>query len=482
MEGILMDENTIDVKATIVEEDKPKVEETKSEVIESTVEQSSKEVTKEEEKIIQEAIEEYTHDPQPTPKVVQPRVDLDAYSRAVDYMCNLVLAGQGGSTDENAVCLFKMFERIRKDGGKINFSTYNRMTPALQREMRNAAKASGIYRIQDIQMFTSTTVMQMYQDLTIDSEWEKLQNDIKKASRMPEQMDIFGEVIYDKMVNNSLLKMVTLKTRRPDEVGWQLFQSVARTYLNQYYFIDLMNMVWGTLNEFKKKNKNPKRLIDDVDYVFQRVGIKTSIHTEAKTLYDKIVAKFGEPEALSYLIGIKLVLNEACADPKGVRAQETAFLTSQFMGILAYINDDEEVRTDFGNQLVKNFKFYITFCKMIDRIIVTPELMNHEIGIVDDLLIEAFGEDQLDYYHSFKNEELPMEFIKFASKNMHIQYNKAVEAAIQKYETDIASKLDEDEKNSVNIPADTNTNSVSSGEDNTIDSSESLNAGSTTES
>ena len=96
-----MDEKTIDVEATIIEEDKPKVEETKPEVVESTVEQASEEATKEEEKIIQEAIEEYTHDPEPTPKPIQPRDDLDAYSRAVDYMCNLVLAGQGGSTDEN---------------------------------------------------------------------------------------------------------------------------------------------------------------------------------------------------------------------------------------------------------------------------------------------------------------------------------------------------------------------------------------------
>ena len=155
-----------------------------------------------------------------------------AYSDAVDEMIKLIAEGEKGSADADAKCMMEMFQRIKKDDGEIKFSPYNKMTDSLKSQVRFAASKYGIRSIQDVQSFAKTMVMQMYQDATVDKAWAKLQEDIRRTNRIPEQMDIFGSVLYDRMVCGALIKSIVLKEK--DRYRHAERKAFFRQYLLQY--------------------------------------------------------------------------------------------------------------------------------------------------------------------------------------------------------------------------------------------------------
>lgn len=285
-----------------------------------------------------------------------------AYSDAVDEMIKLIAEGEKGSADADAKCMMEMFQRIKKDDGEIKFSPYNKMTDSLKSQVRFAASKYGIRSIQDVQSFAKTMVMQMYQDATVDKAWAKLQEDIRRTNRIPEQMDIFGSVLYDRMVCGALIKSIVLKEKDPENFkDDNVFVRAANIFLDNMFFLRMMEAFMLNVSRVKKSERNIKRVLDDIDDLFTKVGISIDKNTtSASAVYGGIKSKFDETKATYLMLGVNYVL-ETCVDGS-VDSLQTAFVLSLINGILTYINLDSEVQTEQGKLLLTNFSSYIDFC------------------------------------------------------------------------------------------------------------------------
>lgn len=285
-----------------------------------------------------------------------------AYSDAVDEMIKLIAEGEKGSADADAKCMMEMFQRIKKDDGEIKFSPYNKMTDSLKSQVRFAASKYGIRSIQDVQSFAKTMVMQMYQDATVDKAWAKLQEDIRRTNRIPEQMDIFGSVLYDRMVCGALIKSIVLKEKDPENFkDDNVFVRAANIFLDNMFFLRMMESFMLNVSRVKKGERNIKRVLDDIDDLFTKVGISIDKNTtSASAVYGGIKSKFDETKATYLMLGVNYVL-ETCVDGS-VDSLQTAFVLSLINGILTYINLDSEVQTEQGKLLLTNFSSYIDFC------------------------------------------------------------------------------------------------------------------------
>ena len=338
--------------------------------------------------------------------------DASIYTNAIDDMVKLVNEAESGMTHEDAKCMYEIFNKIKEDRGEVKFSVYNKMTPTLKEKVKHIAGLHGVYNIQGIQSFAKTMAGQMYQDTLIDKEWVKLQGDLKKANRIPEQMDIFGSVLYDRMVIGALVKNYALMDKDPDNYNSiNVFTKTAITFLDNWYLLTMMKRIVVD-TDIILKQKNIKRICNEIDTNFDIIKIQTSVHTKAQSIYTMIAKKFNDEKARWFIYGVDAVLKDCVLD-NNVDNIQNAFVISLIMGILSYINLDEEVQTEQGKLLVENFKRYTEFCASI---------------------IPTENKSILPETDSFK-------ILISAEKDMTELYNKKLEEAKQKYEEDIASKI-----------------------------------------
>lgn len=337
--------------------------------------------------------------------------DASVYTQAIDEMVKLVNEAESGMTHEDAKCMYEIFNRIKEDRGEVKFSVYNKMTPALKEKVKKTAALHGVYNIQGVQSFAKTMAGQMYQDTLLDKEWVKLQGDLKKANRIPEQMDIFGSVLYDRMVLGALVKNYALLDKDPDNYcSINVFTKTAITFLDNWYLLTMMKRI-VTDTDIILKQKNIKRICNEIDTNFDIIKIQTSVHTKAQSIYTMIAKKFNDEKARWFIYGVDAVLKDCVLD-NNVDNIQNAFVISLIMGILSYINLDEEVQTEQGKLLVDNFNRYCEFCSSIP----------------------AETKNILPNTESFK-------ILISAEKDMSELYNKKLEEAKQKYEDDIASNI-----------------------------------------
>lgn len=327
-----------------------------------------------EDKIVDDSVKELEledkkEEPVEKEKKVITQEEIDLYTKSIDDMIKLAEEGklQGETSNPDAICMYEILKRIKKDHGKVNFSVYNKMTPNLKAQVRQAAAQNGIFDLDSIRSFAKTMALQMYQDNALDNAWKQLQDDINKANRMPEQMDIFGSVIYDKMVKTSLIKDIAIKEKDPEHYAENnLFVETCQRFLDHWYFISMIGLLANNRKALNKSEKNLKRNIDDINYTFDKLDIKISAHTDATTLSKNISDKFGELAAGYLIAGIAELL--ATCKEKNVYGLQTAFTTSLIMGVLAFINTDEEVQTPEGAILFKNFMRFLTICdKLVEE-------------------------------------------------------------------------------------------------------------------
>ena len=290
--------------------------------------------------------------------------ETEPYAQAVDDMYKLFNAAELGSGGEDAKCLYEMFQRMTKDNGEIKFSPYNRMTDSLKAQVRQTAMQYGITSISDVQAFAKTILTQLYQDATIDKAWAKLQEDIKRTNRIPEQMDIFGSVLYDRMVCGALVKSIALKDKDPENFNENnVFVKSANIFLTNWFFIKMMEVTLQNAARIKKSEKNIKRVLDDVDSLFKKANISVEQHTTASAIYASLSKKFSTKEAAHLMTGVCFTL-ETCTDGS-IEGLQTAFVLSLINGVMAYINLDSEVQTEQGKLLLASFDSYVNFCDKI---------------------------------------------------------------------------------------------------------------------
>ena len=338
--------------------------------------------------------------------------DASVYTQAIDEMVKLVNEAESGMTHEDAKCMYEIFNRIKEDRGEVKFSVYNKMTPALKEKVKKTAALHGVYNLQGVQSFAKTMAGQMYQDTLLDKEWVKLQGDLKKANRIPEQMDIFGSVLYDRMVLGALVKNYALLDKDPDNYcSINVFTKTAITFLDNWYLLTMMKRIVVD-TDIILKQKNIKRICNEIDTNFDIIKIQTSVHTKAQSIYTMIAKKFNDEKARWFIYGVDAVLKDCVLD-NNVDNIQNAFVISLIMGILSYINLDEEVQTEQGKLLVDNFNRYCEFCSSI---------------------IPTENKNILPNTDSFK-------ILISAEKDMTELYNKKLEEAKQKYEDDIASNI-----------------------------------------
>lgn len=383
-------------------------------------------------------------------KPVEEEEKVDLYAKSIDDM--LKLAQEGKNLDKNditsnpdAICMYEMLKQIKKDGGVVKFSAYNRMTPSLKKKVLEAANQNGIYTKDEIRIFAKTIVLQMYQDDALDSAWTKLQEDINKANRMPEQMDIFGSVIYDKMIRKALIKDIALKEKDPNYDPNNLFVQTVNRFLDSWFFINTISCISNNKTCLKKAIKNLKRNIENINYIYEKMNIKTSAHTNAQVLFKNIAKKFDSEMAAYYIAAVNELLN-TCTE-KNIYALQTSFNTSLIMGILSFINEDSEVQTDEGAILYKNFLRFERICKLMQLEVEAPE-------------------KALEHNYNSKWLALLIE----AEKEKSELYNKERHIAEQEYESKYAKNMKEETIKTTET-VDTTTEAVEgTGETDTVES------------
>ena len=369
-------------------------------------------------KIVDDSVKELELDnkkeePKKKEKKVITQEDIDLYTKSVDDMIKLAEEGKlhGETSNPDAICMYEILKRIKKDRGQVNFSVYNKMTPNLKAQIKQAAAQNGIYDLDSVRSFAKTMALQMYQDNALDNAWKQLQEDINKANRMPEQMDIFGSVIYDKMVKTSLVKDIAIKEKDPEHyTEGNLFIETCQRFLDHWFFISMIGLLANNRKALNKAEKNMKRNIEDINYTFEKLDIKISAHTDATTLSKNIADKFSELAAGYLIAGIAELL--ATCKEKNVYGLQTAFTTSLIMGVLAFINTDEEVQTPEGAILFKNFMRFLTIC---------------------DKLVEEGNEEW-------------MTILQEAEKEKEELFNKEKELAKTEYESKYNKQLQEETK------------------------------------
>ena len=343
---------------------------------------------------------------------LHPHNDDDAFSNTLNHLSNMIKAGvTPKDMDEDTLCVFNILERIRKDNGEVKFSPYNKATPKVKAMLKNYANSMGAYDIRSVQSCAKILFGQLYQDQGIDEAWKNLQLEVKKANRMPESLDIYGSVLFDKMVDGSLIRYITLRKTQDvnDEKirnAMDVYQSIVSVFLDQTKFLSMMSIINDNISRFRRNIKNIKRTIDDITYTLEKNNISISEHTSIKTLYDIIKAKYkNDFEANCLISGIQLVLEANNGDNR--TALQTVFLQHMILGVVAYINPDKEVQTEFGKELMKGFKIYIDFCNAINEERDTLEYIKNAIKEKDELYDKEYKkcEEKVDNDLLNKKEE-----------------------------------------------------------------------------
>jgi hypothetical protein len=271
-------------------------------------------------------------------------------------------------TSEDSLCLFKMIRRMETDGGEIKFSPWNQATEGIKQIVAEASVNTGIYNLEGKQMFFKMLLTQLFQELKTDKAWQEFQEQINKASQMPEQMDFYGSVIYDHMVIKPLQKIEEIKDKNPDASGdITYYEKVAKIYVDNYFMIRLMGLVAGKYGIVRKADKKIKNIISDIEFFFDKYEIKTTKYTKAKFLYKLMVSKYGIDKANWFMSGLSALLDNLNGEKDKTVRSESVFLQSLMAGCLAYISDNEDTRTEWGNRLIENVERYWKICDIIDK-------------------------------------------------------------------------------------------------------------------
>ena len=288
----------------------------------------------------------------------------DSFSGAVNVFQKMF----NDPTSEDSLCLFKMIRRMETDGGEIKFSPWNQATEGIKQIVAEASVNTGIYNLEGKQMFFKMLLTQLFQELKTDKAWQEFQEQINKASQMPEQMDFYGSVIYDHMVIKPLQKIEEIKDKNPDASGdITYYEKVAKIYVDNYFMIRLMGLVAGKYGIVRKADKKIKNIISDIEFFFDKYEIKTTKYTKAKFLYKLMVSKYGIDKANWFMSGLSALLDNLNGEKDKTVRSESVFLQSLMAGCLAYISDNEDTRTEWGNRLIENVERYWKICDIIDK-------------------------------------------------------------------------------------------------------------------
>ena len=268
----------------------------------------------------------------------------------------------------DALCIYNILNRIRKDNGEINFSVYNILTPTLKAKVRSAAMASGVQGSANLQSFAKVMFSQLYQDSELDSAWGQLQKDIEEANRMPEQMDIFGSVIYKKMIHEGLVRVLMAHEADPKiSIEESPITEVVKLTIDCWYLKPLYDGAIQRINKLRKYSKKYKQNIADIEYYFDKYNIKASTTNKPGDLLKHLSTKNPIPNAHEiFASAIELSFeNISQITSKEYIPTQLVFLHSLVLGILAYINPDKEVQTEEGKLLWEAYTSFINFANTI---------------------------------------------------------------------------------------------------------------------
>ena len=284
-------------------------------------------------------------------------------------------------TSEDSVCLFKMIRRMESDGGEIKFSPWNQSTEGIKQTVAEAAVNTGIYNLEGKQMFFKMILTQLYQELKTDKAWQEFQDQVNKASQMPEQMDFYGSVIYDHMVIKPLQKIEEIKDKNPDASGdIAYYEKVAKIYIDNYFLIKMIGLVSGNYGIVRKAGKKIKNIITDIEFFFDKYEIKTTKYTRAAFLYKLMEGKYGFYKTCWFMAGLSALLDHLNTEKDKTVRSESVFLQSLIAGCIAYISDNKETRTDWGNRLIENVTRYWEICEIIENAKDPTANLDEQIG------------------------------------------------------------------------------------------------------
>ena len=314
----------------------------------------------------------------------------------------------------DALCIFNILNRIRKDNGEINFSVYNILTPTLKEKVRATAMASGVHGSANLQTFAKVMFSQLYQDSELDSAWGQLQKDIEEANRMPEQMDIFGSVIYNKMIHQGLVKILMAhRTDSKISIENSPITEVVKLTIDCWYLKPLYEGIIQRPNKLRKYSKKYKQNISDIEYYFNKYNIKAANSNKPGDLLKHLSTKNPIPHAHEiFASAIELSFENLNQDnSKEYIPTQTVFLHSLILGILAYINPDKEVQTEEGKIL---WDSYIRFLKFADQVLnsdIDPKEIAEYKTTIDEISKTYQGELEkaqikCDENLSIKSEEV----------------------------------------------------------------------------
>ena len=353
--------------------------------------------------------------------------NVDPFESALSTMANMIAKNKGSedNLDEDTLCMLRIITRINKDG--LKFSTWNACTPGLKKIVGEYAKNIGAFTLHDKQVCSNALFTQLAQEMTMDKEWLQLQKEVAKANRMPEHMDIYGSVLYDKMVVGSLIRKKYLEIKMNDieeekknnftkAIG--TYDTIIDTFLVNAFFINMMQAVTNNPGIIGKADKLAKRNIEDITFTLEKNKLSISESNKISTLYNMIAKKYSKEEANYYIAGMNNIV--ATSTGGTTRDLQTLFVQHMMIGVIAYINTDIEVQTEFGKTLTANFKRYIDLCKK-----VFENYSNHDPN-----------KENVD-----TNEP-----ITDALKNKDQLYAEAEALAKEKVETDLAKKSEEPPK------------------------------------
>lgn len=295
----------------------------------------------------------------------------DPFETALGRMADIVSKSKGKEEglDEDQLCMLRIINKINSKG--INFSVWNSCTPGLKDIVNNYAINIGAVSLKEKQMCAKALFLQLAQEMKMDKEWIQLQREVAKANRMPEHMDIYGSVLYDKMVVGSLIRKKYLETKLGEDTeneanirkAMNTYDGIVDTFLVNMFFINMMEAVNNNKGVIYKNDKLAKRNIDDITFTLEKNKITISESNKIDTLYKLIKAKFTEHAANFYVAGMNEVISH-CTNGT-TKDLQTLFVQHMMIGVIAYINPDAEVQTEFGKKLMKNFDRYVTFCRAI---------------------------------------------------------------------------------------------------------------------
>lgn len=351
----------------------------------------------------------------------------DPFESALSTMANMIAKNKGKEEglDEDTLCMLRIINKINTKG--LTFSTWNACTPGLKKIVGEYARNIGAFTIHEKQVCSNALFTQLAQEMTMDKEWLQLQKEVAKANRMPEHMDIYGSVLYDKMVVGSLIRKIYLENKMNEveeekkedfKKAMNTYDNIINTFLGNTFFINMMTYAIDNPGIITKAEKLVKRNVDDITFSLEKNKLSISESNKISTLYMMIAKKFNKESASYYIGGMNFIIANS---NKGTTGDlQTLFVQHMMIGVIAYINLDAEVQTEFGKILIANFNRYIEFCKKL------LEKNNKKDG-------------------EQNNDEL-VAYIEEALKSKDQLYAEAEAQAREKVETDLAKKSEEPPK------------------------------------